>query len=174
MADEIYQRLVEWDMLIDKSFDIDISSNGITLRFWGPNYGKLDNQKLEILKRSHQLLNFHISNDEGISKLNVNLKSEDELFEVVKKVFLDNFDCTVENKNFELEVGFLYLSDFTWFKENIAYPQDLNEDESPICFISSRAPMGDWPTNTPYENMFYFRIKDVDKLVEMINQKNSQ
>ncbi len=75
MAFDIYQKLAEWDMLVDDAFDMDISSNGITLSFWGPNYKKLDNQKLETLKKTHELLDFHISSDEKISKLIVKIKS---------------------------------------------------------------------------------------------------
>ncbi len=77
MAFDIYQKLAEWDMLADHAFDMDISSNGITLSFWGPNYKKLDNQKLETLKKTHELLDFHISNDEKVTKLIVTFKSDE-------------------------------------------------------------------------------------------------
>lgn len=173
MVSEFCEKLEEWDMLINNSFDMDIDTTGITFQFWGPNYKKLDNQKLEILKNMHKLLDFHILNEEAISKLIVNLKSEDNIFKIIEKTFLNNFDCKLINKEFELEVDFLHLSDYLWFKDNIAYPKDLNEDEMPIYFISSRALMGNWPSTSTCEYIVFFRIRNLDKLLEMVNQKNS-
>lgn len=95
----------------------------------------------------------------------------DIVFEEIRAAFLDNFqNCNVQNLTTELSVEFQVETDADWFKKNIVYPED-DPDESPIHFVSSISPIGDKIEDSPFKYEFHFKVKDKDKLINMLKTR---
>ncbi|MBZ2165410.1 hypothetical protein [Methanobacterium spitsbergense] len=89
----------------------------------------------------------------------------DEMFENIKKAFLDNFeDCSVFNATTDIQVEFKHKNDSDWFNENIVMHKGLEEDEYPISILSSVT-----PKNIPSGYIFKFKVLNTDKLIVMLN-----
>ncbi len=97
----------------------------------------------------------------------------DKIFDEIKKAFLDNFeDCRPLNKITDIEVEFKHSSDAEWFKENICYPKNLKEEEYPVHFMSSMAPIGNDPEHLARSvYSVSFVVNDNEKLITMLNSK---
>jgi hypothetical protein len=96
----------------------------------------------------------------------------DIIFDEIKTAFLDNFeDCEVKNRTTDIEVEFKHKIDAEWFKMNICSPKNLKEDESPIQFISSMAPIGDPEHIAKSVYSVSFEVNDKNKLIDMINKR---
>lgn len=95
----------------------------------------------------------------------------DERFENIKKAFLVNFeDCTVFNATTDIEVQFKDENDSKWFYENICYPKNLKEDDYPIDLILQGSAIGDSDHIYKSGYIFKFIVRDIDKLIDMINK----
>lgn len=93
-------------------------------------------------------------------------------FEEIKKVFLDSFEkCEVINQTTVIQAEFDHKVDAEWFKTNIAYPEDLAEDELPIHVVVEISPIGETPSISVYDYIFKFKVKDKEKLLDMLKNK---
>lgn len=91
----------------------------------------------------------------------------DATFNEIKKAFSDNFeDCEVFNATTDIQVEFKNKTDAGWFYENIGEPKGLEEKEYPIHIFMSII-----SNNIPSGYTFKFKVRNKDKLIDMLSKK---